>query len=187
MTATGILRKSVRDIRTGAVGWFEMTSLIVVPLYRKIRDRLVGRPRLAGNLTRTPVGDLGLRPGELVKIRPLEEMGQTLDARGRNRGLVCDIELEKFSGRTYRVRSRLDRMISEPTGEMRKVEGTVILEGNTCMCARVLGGCPRLEYCYWREVWLKRVTPVRRPETETGLLVMSRSSECDSIANDSSR
>jgi hypothetical protein len=110
-----------------------------------------------GDLTRTPVGELNLRPGEMVEIRNLEEIRQTLDTRGRNRGLVCDLELGKFCGKKYRVRSRLDRMISERTGQMREVGGTVILDGNLCICARTLGGCPRQEYCYWREVWLRRV------------------------------
>lgn len=157
LTRGQILLKSFRDVRSGAVGVFDMIGLILIPLYRKVRDRGFGRPRLAGNLAQTPVGALNLQPGEIVEIKSQEEMQETLDRRGRNRGLVCDIELKKFCGKKYRVRSRLERMISEPTGELRKVEGTVILEGNTCMCARVLGGCPRLDFCYWREVWLKRV------------------------------
>ena len=154
-----ILLKCFRDVRSGAVGLMEMTGLILMPLYRKIRDRLIGRPRLVGSLARTPVGNLGLQPGELVEIKSQAEMKETLDRTGRNRGLVCDIELKKFCGQKYRVRSRFERMISEATGKMRQVEGTVILEGNTCMCARALGGCPRLDFCYWREVWLKRAEP----------------------------
>jgi hypothetical protein len=161
LTRGQILAKCLRDLRSGAVGSREMLSLILVPLYRKVRDALFGRPRLRGNLTRTPVGDLNLQPGEIVEIRDLEEMRQTLDSTGRNRGLVCDIELKKFCGTQYRVLGRLDRMISESTGRMRKVEGTVFLDGNLCMCARVVGGCPRAEYCYWREVWLRRVEPQR--------------------------
>ncbi|HVW83943.1 MAG TPA: hypothetical protein VHB50_04660, partial [Bryobacteraceae bacterium] len=157
LTRSGIFLKCLRDLRSRAVKIPEMAALILVPLYRKIRDRLVGRPRLAGTLTRTPVGDLNLQPGELVEIRTQDEMRATLDTKGRNRGLVCDIELKKFCGRRYRVRSRLERLISEASGQMRKVEGTVLLDGNLCMCARVVGGCPRLEFCYWREVWLKRV------------------------------
>jgi len=165
LTRVEILIKCYREVRSGAVGVLEMASLVLVPLYRKVRDRLVGRPRLVGTLTRTPVGTLGLQPGELVEIKSLEEMRETLDRNGRNRGLVCDIELKKFCGQRYRVRGRLDRMISEATGQMRRVEGTVVLDGNTCMCARALGGCPRLEFCYWREVWLKRVEePMTQPE-----------------------
>jgi hypothetical protein len=154
-----ILVKCFRDVQSGAVGVLEMIGLIIAPLYRKLRDRLFGRPRLLGSLTRTPVGTLGLQPGELVAIKSLEEVTATLDKQGRNRGLVCDIELTKMCGKEYRVRCRLERMISEATGMMREVHGTVILENNMCLCARVLGGCPRLDFTYWREVWLRRIEP----------------------------
>jgi len=167
-----IFRKFWRDLRYGAVRLRHIPSLLVLPFYRKIRDRLVGRPRLRGTLTITPVGQLNLQPGELVEICDLEKMRQTVDRQGRNRGLVCDIELKKFSGKRYRVRSRLDRMISETTGEMRQVKGTVLLDGNTCMCARVFGGCPREEYCYWREVWLQRVEAHTEPYPEKSVRVV---------------
>jgi hypothetical protein len=153
-----ILWKCLRDFWSGGIGLFEAIALIFAPLYRKVRDRVVGRPRLLGNLKRTPVGALNLQPGELVAIKSLSEIRETLDTQGRNRGLVADIELGRFCGSRYRVRSRLDRMISESNGRMRHPEGTVLLEGNTCLCARALGGCPRLEFCYWREVWLERVS-----------------------------
>ena len=38
----------------------------------------------------------------------------------------------------------------------KKTQGTVILEDNHCLCANVLGGCPRRDFTYWREVWLQR-------------------------------
>jgi hypothetical protein len=41
--------------------------------------------------------------------------------------MLCGIT-NGFCERTYRVQGRLDRMISESSGEMRKVEGTVFLE-----------------------------------------------------------
>jgi hypothetical protein len=157
-----IIAKCYRDLRFGVVGATEMVGLVLMPLYRKIKDRLFGRVRLVGSLSRTPVGDLGLQAGDWVEIKSQKEMQETLDTKGCNRGLVCDIELKKFCGKHYQVKSRLDRMISESTGEMRKVEATVILEGNTCMCARVLGGCPRADFCYWREIWLKPVSHSQR-------------------------
>jgi hypothetical protein len=94
----------------------------------------------------------------MVEVKSLGEMQATLDRNGRNRGLTCDIEMaRRFCGRQYRVLARLDRMISESTGEMRKVEGTVFLEGTPCLCSWSVGGCPRLELSYWREVWLRRI------------------------------
>jgi hypothetical protein len=94
-----------------------------------------------------------------VEIKSAVEISQTLDARGRNRGLSCDYGMCQYSGRRYRVRNRLDRLISEATGEMRQVEGTVILEDLHCLCWNVLGGCPRQDFMYWRELWLRRVEP----------------------------
>ena len=137
-----------------------MLGLILIPKIRKISDRLFRRPRLVGSLERTPVGMLGLQPGDLVQAKSLEDIRATLDRRGRNRGMMCDIPKE-FCGRKYRVRVRLDRMISESTGEMRKVDGTVFLDGSLCPCRFTAGGCPRQDFYYWREVWLTRVEPAR--------------------------
>lgn len=162
-----IILKCVRDLSTGAVGITKMFWMIVMPVGRKIRDALFGRPWLLGDLTKTPVGTLGLQPGELVEVLPLEEMRKTLDRKGRNRGLICDIELGETSGKQYRVLTRLDRFISDSTGEMRKMEATVILDGVHCLCARVAGGCSRLDYTYYREVWLKCVEPREQTLTQT--------------------
>jgi len=156
LTRTRILLKCIYDIRSGSRGVFEMVWLVLAPLWRKVTER-IPRRRLAGQLKRTPVGDLKLQPGELVGIRPAAEIAQTLDSRGRNRGLICDYGMCQYAGGKYQVRNRLDRMISEPTGEMRQVENTVILEGLHCLCWNVLGGCPRQEYMYWREIWLERI------------------------------
>ena len=60
--------------------------------------------------------------------------------------------------------ARLDRMIAECTGQMRKVPGTVMLEGLDCDCRNHVGGCPRGDLMYWRETWLERVDEqVKKP------------------------
>jgi hypothetical protein len=155
LTRKRILLKCYYDVRSGSRGFFEMVWLILAPLWRKTTSR-IPRHRLLGTLTRTPVGNLNLQPSELAVIKSESEIAQTLDARGRNRGLVCDLGMSQYSGGTYKVQSRLERMISESSGEMLRVESTVILEGLNCLCWRVLGGCPRQDFMYWREVWLER-------------------------------
>jgi len=147
--------KCFSDIRSGSRGVLEMARLVWLPIWRKA-TAWFPRKVLVGNLKKTPVGNLNLQPGELVIIKPSSEIKETLDGKGRNRGMVCDLGMCRYSGGTYKVRSRLDRMISEPTGEMRKVESTVILDGLQCLCWNTLGGCPRQDFMYWREVWLKR-------------------------------
>ena len=156
MTRMRILMKCFLDIRSGSRGAWEMAGLVIAPLWRKITAR-IPRRRLKGNLTRTPLGDLNLQAGEWVQIKTEGEIAKTLDAKGRNRGLTCDFGMTQYSGGSYQVRTRLDRMISEATGEMKEVNGTVILEGLNCLCWNTLGGCPRQDYIYWRELWLERI------------------------------
>ena len=168
MTRLRILMKCYFDIRSGSRGAWEMAGLVVGPLWRKITAR-IPRRRLKGNLTRTPLGDLNLQAGEWVQIKTEEEIAKTLDGKGRNRGLSCDFGMTQYSGGSYQVRTRLDRMISEATGEMKQVNGTVILEGLNCLCWNTLGGCPRQDYIYWRELWLERIgaannTPIQSVE-----------------------
>lgn len=155
MTRLRKVLKCLVDVYAGNRGILEMAWLVLWPLWRKATRRFPRR-RLIGNLKRTPVGHLKLQSGEKVGIRTESEIAQTLDARGRNRGLLCDLGMSRYAGGTYQVRNRLDRMISEPTGEMRHVEGTVILDGLYCECWDTAGGCPRGEFMYWREIWLKR-------------------------------
>jgi hypothetical protein len=166
MTRAKIFAKCVSEIRSGSRGLFEMTKLIVAPLWRKA-TRKIPRKQLAGPLKRTPVGNLELQPGEWVTIKPATEIAKTLDNRGRNRGLTCDYGMSNHSGERLRVRHRLDRMISEPTAEMRRVEATVVLEGLNCTCANVVGGCPRQDFIYWREIWLERLEEPKQNEAAT--------------------
>lgn len=151
-----IVLKCFSDIRTGSRGMLEMVRLVVFPLLRYATRYQLPRP-LVGKLKRTPVGELGLQPGELVEIKSEAEILDTLDSRGRNRGMICDRGLTQYAGRKYRVKNRLDRIICEPTGEMRAMQGTVILDGLNCHCWwRRVGGCPRDDFMYWREIWVKR-------------------------------
>ena len=154
-----VFLKCLYEIHSGSRGVFEMTMLVIAPLWRKVTQR-IPRRQLSGSLKRTPVGNLALQPGEWVTIKPAPEIAQTLDNRGRNRGLTCDYGMSNHSGGNFRVRHRLDRMISEATGEMRHVEATVVLDGLNCTCANVVGGCPRQDFIYWREIWLDRINSV---------------------------
>lgn len=155
LTRPRILMKCLKDIRSGNRGILEMARLVLRPLWRKVMQRFSHR-ELTGTLKRTPVGDLKLQPRDWVEIRSEAEIVQTLNERGCNRGMLCDLGMTQHCGGRYQVRNRLDRMISEPSGEMRQVESTVILDGLHCLCWNVVGGCPRADFMYWREVWLKR-------------------------------
>lgn len=84
---------------------------------------------------------------------------QTLDDKGKNRGLYFSPDMRLSCGRRYRVKGRIDKIIVDGTGEERQLRNTVCLEGSTCGCAYLgfgMAGCSRCEVSYWREIWLRR-------------------------------
>jgi hypothetical protein len=114
------------------------------------------RGRLSG---KTPSRRLDLQPGELVKVRPHAEILQTLNGR-HNRGLGFAPEMVRYCGGTFRVRSRVSKIIDEPTGKMIHFGNEcIILEDVICRseCSNKRLFCPRSIYSYWREIWLERV------------------------------
>ena len=111
-----------------------------------------------GNLKKTPDETLNLQPGELVEVKSLKEITKTLNKSGRNRGLHFSPDMIKYCGKKYKVRNRTDKIIFEATGEMQNLTNTVMLEGVFADSAYyAFGGCPREDFAYWREIWLKRV------------------------------
>jgi hypothetical protein len=102
---------------------------------------------------------LNLQPGEWVEVRSAKEIFATLDAQGKLKGLRFTPEMVKFCGKKFRVYKRLEKIILEATGELRKIKTpTVILEGVFCD-GKAHGGCDRSCFCFWREAWLKRASP----------------------------
>ena len=149
----------VRDVRAGTYSAFDMLRIISAALLRRAWSKLTGKSyrHLEGTCAKTPTETLNLEPGEWVKVKPRDAILQTLDAAGRNRGLVFTVEMLSFCGGTYRVLRRLDRMILERTRRLTDLKDTVILEDVICNGRHSLrGGCPRANYHYWREIWLER-------------------------------
>jgi hypothetical protein len=98
---------------------------------------------------------LDLQPGEWVEVKSLEEIAQTLDANGKNRGLSFLNEMQRFSGRRFPVYKRLNTVFLEETQHIRTMKNTVLLSGVTCDGMGY--GCDRSCLFYWREAWLRRV------------------------------
>jgi len=152
------IRQYIWDITSGAFRPTERISLLLVTLNLKIRRLISDKRRIPIHELRkiTPTVTLNLQPGELVDVRSKDEILSTIDNMGKNRGLVFNAEMLKYCGKRYRVWRRLDKMINEKTGKMRQISNTVILDGVTCD-GKAHGGCSRTCYCFWREIWLKRV------------------------------
>lgn len=126
--------------------------------FRKAVNRLMGGadPTSSRPTVRLPAHEevLNLQPGEWVEVRSKEEIDQRLDSRGNYTGLFWMPNMYRFCGKRFKVLKRMERMLLESSGEIRKIKNTVLLEGAMC---EDLFGCDRSCLHFWREAWLKRV------------------------------
>ena len=161
--------RCIRNVTTKNYRLSEMARNLLMWIFVRGRQRLLGVYPM-GTLQKTPVESLDLEVGELVEVKSLAEITKTLDRRGWNRGLHFAPEMIPYCGQQLRVTSRADRMITEGTGKMRSMKNTVILENAICDSATwAFGACPRQDYIYWREIWLKRVNESEHHENSNSI------------------
>ncbi len=160
LSRTGRLSVIWRELRVKNRSLGEMFRLVWLPVIGKLLQPFTPR-YVASDRDKTPTEALGLQPGEWIEVKSLEEIRATLDREGRNRGLQFSRDLAVHCGRRYRVRNRVESLVVEMTGRQMSPRNTVILEGVHCPCRYVVGGCPRADLIYWREIWLRRVTGER--------------------------
>lgn len=161
-----LTRIAFRHIRNGDCSAFKITKLFFRWLTLRLHRAVHGDDAVRGpHKKSTPDVALGLEPGDLVRVKPVDQLVGTLDGRRRNRGLIVCGEMTRCCGKTAEVRSRVDRIIGERSGEMLELKNTVTLKNTAlepslfdeCQCHGALGDCPRGELMYWREIWLERV------------------------------
>jgi hypothetical protein len=154
----GKLRHLLHDLRIGELSLGRFAFILRRVLTNRAWRLLRGHAfyDVTGEQTKTLSTELNLQAGELVEIKSFAEVKATLDAQGRNRGLSFEPEMALHCGRRYRVGAPLHTIIVEASGKTVHLNNTVILEGLVCqgICAM---NCPRANYFYWREIWLKRV------------------------------
>jgi hypothetical protein len=157
-------RQYLKDVRSGnfklsTVLYFAARAFFNIVWRRITRDP--DYPYVPGTAQGRVEGKpLNLRPGELVRVKPREEIMRTLDRKRRNLGLSFDVEMEPFCGKTFRVLRRVEKLINEQTGMMIHVKrDCIVLESVVCGGCRSRNRmfCPRAIFPYWREIWLERV------------------------------
>jgi 2-polyprenyl-6-methoxyphenol hydroxylase-like FAD-dependent oxidoreductase len=152
------LRQLVREVRLGDL---HLTGLGRI-LFRAVANRVRKAMGLAelglivGQASKPSKGDLGLKPGDWVRIKSEGELRAALDATSRNRGLTFEPEMTRYVGGAYRVSQVVERIIDEQKGKMLRLDRTVILDQVVCqgLCNKA---CPRKNPLFWREAWLERI------------------------------
>ncbi len=141
--------------RLGRQGWRRTVARVMTRIAVSIGAGRKRGPAAAARPVAAREEVLGLQPGEWVEVRSESEIRRMLDANGRYKGLLWMENMSRFCGRRFRVYKRLERMMLESDGQMRRLKNTVLLEGVMC---EDLYGCDRSCFHFWREAWLKRVT-----------------------------
>ena len=114
-----------------------------------------GDRSIASSVDHPPQQELGLKPGELVRVRPASQIFSTLDGTGSLDGMPFMPEMRQHCGRSFRVGQRSDKTCAGD-GVVRRMHNTVHLQGVRCDGA-AHGGCQAACLMFWKEAWLERV------------------------------
>lgn len=168
--------KCFEDLKAGNCTIPVMIRRISIWMFWKLRRKLFGSHG-HGIARKTPELTLLLQAGERVVVQPLDQIKQTLNERSENRGLWFSRDMRLECGREKVVERRLEKIIVDGTGQLRQMRNTVYLKDSYCSCPHVaLGGCPRGEFVYWREIWLQRKES-NKTNSKPNTLRQSRSAE----------
>lgn len=145
-----------RDLTVGNVRLVPLIVTISVRLFNNVQWRL-GRPvwpvLVPMNSDSSPLQNLGLQPGQMVRVKSKHAIAMTLNRNSRNRGLGFGGDMLFYCGGSYRVAARINRIVHEGTGELLLLKTpSILLEGVTGIGGSIIN--PQNEYYYWREIWL---------------------------------
>jgi hypothetical protein len=169
------MRQFVMDVKTGNAGALTVLRSFLVGAFNRYQSlskkKLPQSLWIKGGLRwgwlkglagrKTPTAELGLLPGDVVRIKSRAEILKTLDDDLLNRGMGFEEEMARYCGRTATVRSRVDRCIDERTGRMLRMKTPCIILDDI-VCAGVYNmSCPREFIPFWREIWLERVEEIQ--------------------------
>jgi hypothetical protein len=109
-----------------------------------------------------PIEARPLQRGDLVEVLSAGEILQTLDERGELDGLLFMPEMIASCGARFTVTARAESVCDTIGWGIRRYTDTVLLGDHRCDGGGH-GGCEAECRTYWKERWLRRVTPGEPP------------------------
>ncbi|MEO8697370.1 MAG: hypothetical protein ABI658_27960 [Acidimicrobiales bacterium] len=150
-----------RDLVGGNVRFAPLVAALGVRAFHGVNWRLWGSswPVLTPlESDATPHRELGLQPGQMVRVKSKKAIESTLNRKLRNRGLEFGTDMLSCAGGSHRVVARVDRIVDERSGELLEFKTpSILLEGAHANGGTVL--TPQNEYFFWREIWLEPQSP----------------------------
>ena len=97
------------------------------------------------------------KPGEVIRIRPKDQIIKTLDKNNRLEGCVFMNEMWQYCGSQQKVLKEVDFFFDECQFRMRKTRNVVLLEGLHCSgkIPAFKQKCDRFCYFFWKKAWLE--------------------------------
>lgn len=105
----------------------------------------------------TPTAEAGIKSGDRVSVRSVEEIAATLDQRRKNRGMGFTAEMTKYCGKEYVVDGLISRIIDDATKKMLVMKYPCLILKGVNASGETEKLCVQHELIYWREVWLKKL------------------------------
>jgi hypothetical protein len=98
-----------------------------------------------------------LQPGEVVRVRFLDEIRGTLNHWRQLKGCTFMPEMEAYCGTKQEVFKRMERFVDERDLRAKNTSGIILLKNLFCSGVADFGRCDRACHYFWREEWLERV------------------------------
>jgi hypothetical protein len=109
----------------------------------------------------TAVGDLPRRKfkeGQMVRVLTMAELKPVLDHNRQTEGLQFMEGMQRWCGKTLRVRKRVRTIFDERAWRMVKIRNTYILDDAVCDGRGQYDkeGCDRCCFYFWKDLWLEK-------------------------------
>jgi hypothetical protein len=118
----------------------------------------IGYPLMkTGSSTIPQPVNLGLQPGEAVRVAAPDKIFATLNKTSKNLGLWFDREMLKHCGHRYVVLRRVDKIIDDASRQMIQMKTPCIVLDALDASGEHLRFCAQHDYPFWREAWLERM------------------------------
>ncbi|MFZ7131986.1 MAG: hypothetical protein ACOWWR_06470 [Eubacteriales bacterium] len=124
--------------------------------YSRVLRRLFINPQKACENLSQGYGEL--KPGELVKVRSIDDIETTLDKFRKTGGCTFQLKMYDHCDKEYKILKKVDYFFDEYKQKMCKCKDIYILEG--CYCegkAAFLRPCSRNCFYFWKINWLEKL------------------------------
>jgi hypothetical protein len=153
-----MLLSAVPDKIGVAAIFFQRLKKLRLSVWRRLRFFrnviIIGR-KPPGNDCKNSFKTVGIKAGDLVKIKSKEEIRKTLDGWNKLKGCGFMDEMEEYCGTVQKVKKKVEFFMDERDYLIKKCKNIVLLENVFCQGVKLIGRCDRSCHFFWRVEWLE--------------------------------